>query len=46
MQLASHWPDFPADDMEQTTLGNHVAGTGLRSELLHALSARSGVEAG
>ena len=44
--LASHWPDFPADDMEQTTLGNHVAGAGLRSELLHALSACAGMEAG
>ncbi|HZV06366.1 MAG TPA: ATPase, T2SS/T4P/T4SS family [Gemmataceae bacterium] len=44
--LASRWPDFPSDDMEQTTLGNHIAGVGLRSELLHALSARSGVEAG
>lgn len=44
--LAGHWPDFPSDDMEQTPLGNHVAGAGLRSELLHALSARSGMEAG
>lgn len=44
--LASHWPDFPTDDMEQTTLGNYAAGAGLRSELLHALSTRSGLEAG
>jgi pilus assembly protein CpaF len=43
--LAGRWPDFPADEMQQTTLGNHVAGVALRSELLHALSARSGVEA-
>ena len=44
--MAGRWPDFPADEMQQTTLGNHVAGVALRSELLHALSARSGVEAG
>lgn len=44
--LANRWPDFPADDMEQTALGNHVAGVGLRSELLHALIARSGEETG
>jgi pilus assembly protein CpaF len=44
--LAGRWPDFPADDMEQSTLGNHIAGVGLRSELLYALSTRSGVEAG
>jgi Flp pilus assembly CpaF family ATPase len=42
--LANHWPDFPSTDLEQTTLGNHVAGVGLRSELLHALSTRAGVE--
>ncbi|HEY7314772.1 MAG TPA: ATPase, T2SS/T4P/T4SS family [Gemmataceae bacterium] len=44
--LAGRWPDFPADELQQTTLGNHVAGVALRSELLHALTARSGVETG
>jgi pilus assembly protein CpaF len=42
--LANRWPDFPPNDLEQTTLGNHVAGVALRSELLHALSTRAGVE--
>jgi Flp pilus assembly CpaF family ATPase len=42
--LAGRWPDFPADELQQTSLGNHVAGVSLRSELLHALSVRSGVE--
>ncbi len=42
--LAGRWPDFPTDELQQTTLGNHMAGVSLRSELLHALSTRSGVE--
>ena len=41
-QAAAGRPGFPATDMERTTLGDHMAGVAVKSELIRRLIADSG----
>ncbi len=42
MELSGSRPDFPADDLAQTDLGNHMAGVAVKSALLNRLVAKVG----
>ncbi|MFM8272243.1 MAG: CpaF family protein [Gemmata sp.] len=42
MEASGTRPDFPADDLTQTDLGNHMAGVAVKSALLNRLVAKSG----
>ena len=41
-QVAGRSPDFPADDLTRTALGDHMAGVAVKSELIRRLIADSG----